>query len=172
MKYLGLFGFLLLFATHSFAMEFEDIVLQGLEKERVSSSYYRFSQKNSETSIHIQAEKFDPKHSWQPETLDKDVSAMFKKRKTLYSILGFSDPKLDSFSYENNTLTLRGSYKKLSGKLVYFEEKNFYHARNFLQLKILSPEKKDSAFNEKIIRELKPFSISLDDENSTEDNND
>lgn len=153
-------------------MEFEDIVLQGQEKERVTSSYYRFSQKNSETSIHIQAEQFDPKNTWKQETLDKDVSAMFEKRKTIYSILGFSDPKLDSYSFENNTLTLRGSYKKLSGKLVYFEEKNFYHARNFLQLKILSPEKKDPSFSDKIIRELKPFSISLNEETTSEDNND
>lgn len=153
-------------------MEFEEIVLPGLEKERVSASYYRFSQKNSETSIHIQAESFDPKRSWKLETLDKDVTAMFEKRKTIYPILGFSDPKLDSFSFEKNTLTLRGSYKKLSGKTVYFEEKNFYHDKYFLQLKILSPEKKDPAFSEKIIRELKPFSVSLNDQTSSEDAND
>ena len=165
MKTLGLFAlFFSITLQLTFAKGFEDISLSSFEKEKISSSHYRFFKKGSDLSIHVQTEQFDPKSLWRPESLDQDVRVMFDKRQLAYSLLGFSEAQVERYSFQDRTFTLEGSYVRLSGKKINFIEKNFYYQNSFLQIKMIGHEKPSADLIAKVVSQIDPFSLAIEND--------
>lgn len=144
----------------AYAIEFEQMSIDGYEKKIVSEKQIRFVKKNnSKKVIHLQVSHYDPRNLWKEETLKEDINKMFGTRKEMYKVFGFSD--VDFYDYkltklaELPQLDIFGTYRKINDKKVYFSESNIYFASSFLQVKVMTESEKDSAkITEKEIKNI------------------
>lgn len=155
MKYILLVG-LILTSSPIFAVKLADINLNQFEKEKLKENQIRFSSKDK-IKIHLQTNEFE--HKWEEKTLEKDIKEMYRIRKSMYDLMGFSDVNFNSHKLsqisKHQTLTIKGDYKNPEDKKVYFAEINIYFAKKFLQVKIINEnnEVKESDIEE-IIKQI------------------
>lgn len=144
--------------------EFSTIAINSWVKEELSGDHLRFTHPlKKDLAIHIQVDSYDKNNFWNKKTLKEDIEKMSFMRNKMSSFLGTSDYKITSYKLEDSKLSITGSYQRVDGQLILFNEINFYHAEHFLQLKIISEGKLPTENElEKIIKEINPNSIEID----------
>jgi hypothetical protein len=144
-----------IFIPNCFAMNWQTIELKGFQKEKISDLQIRFKSKN--LAVHIQVDTFEK--PWDPKSINQDIDEMFKKRIPMYDFFGFSEVQYENYKLDNinnhQDLKIFGSYKKPDNKKIYFIENNIYFAKKFIQLKLISQEKKININDlENILKEI------------------
>lgn len=144
------------------AADLSSITLKGFEQERLTSRHIRLNNKTTGQILHLQWLN-DPVHNqWDEKKLEYDLRILLERRKKIYSLLGLSNITFTHTSWKEQTLTIAGHYKRLSGKIIFFQEKNFYKNNQFLQMKLLAETAPAAQINEAWLKEIKPFSLLTD----------
>jgi hypothetical protein len=149
--------FLLGMSFSSYGLILSDININSFTKESLSNSQVRFVSKLDNTKIHLQTNKFES--FWNEKTLKEDLEEMYKTRRSMYELVGFSNVIFNEHKlsqYQNHQmLTIKGEYKNPANQNVHFIELNIYFKKQFLQIKIINDKEKiDDKYVEAILKQL------------------